>query len=576
MTTESLWRHTNQRLMAKIIAESNYEGCLAPRQTDDQGWELTLGGHVYRFRARRTVWDFLRIEPHSLTRDGEPADSAAQLVVDAQASLGLTDIVLANFLEELQNTLAGDRIQQKRLSALSAGDLLELPAAEQEGLLDGHPKALANRGRMGWGQADLLAYSPEGGNRFRLRWLAVDPALTGTHVGTAPLDQCLTDSERNAIQKELGERRDWPLVPVHPWQWDHRLQAQYAEPLARGQLVDLGVRGHWYRPQQSLRTLSNDAAPEHCDLKLALTILNTSCYRGIPAEPIAQGPALSQWLWEQSRQDPELHRTGLEVQRELAGCHVPHPQQSQVDGAPYRYHEMLGAVWRESMASKAREDERTMLMATLMQCDGQGRSLIAALIRRSGLAPEIWLTRLFDCVTLPIYHLLCAYGIGLVAHGQNLGLILRDNAPERVTIKDFHGDLRCVDQPIPEAAGMPTSLLDSLKRLPPEYLVHDLITGHFVTTLRFISPLLEDDLGFHERHFYGLLAERIRAYQADHPELADRFDRFPLLRPTLERVCINRVRFRIGYEDHAERPLPELGEPLSNPLRQPLPTGETP
>lgn len=575
MTTESLWKQTNQRLMAKIIAESSYEGCLDPLEVADGTFELTLDDHRYQFQARRTVWDFLWIDPQSLTRDGELTDSAAQLVIDARAPLALTDIVLANFLEELQNTLAGDRLQQGRLSGLNAGELLDLPAAEQEGLLDGHPKALANRGRMGWGQSNLLAYSPEGGQRFRLRWLAVDPTLASTHVGTPPLDHCLGDSELSAIHEELGERRHWPLIPVHPWQWDHRLQAQYAEPLTRGQIVDLGLRGHRFQPQQSLRTLSNANTPDQCDLKLALTILNTSCYRGIPAEPIAQGPALSQWLWEQSRQDPELYRMGLEVQRELAGCHVPHRQQSQVDGAPYRYHEMLGAVWRESMASKARDDEQVMLMATLMQCDGQGRSLIAALIRRSGLAPEVWLTRLFDRVTLPIYHLLCAYGIGLVAHGQNLGLVLRNATPERVTIKDFHGDLRCVDRAIPEDAGMPASLLASLKRLPPEYLVHDLITGHFVTTLRFISPLLEDDLGVPENYFYSLLAERIRAYQAAHPQLAERFALFPLLRPTLERVCINRVRFRIGYEDHAERPLPELGEPLSNPLTHALRTGET-
>jgi len=31
-------------------------------------------------------------------------------------------------------------------------------------------------------------------------------------------------------------------------------------------------------------------------------------------------------------------------------------------------------------------------------------------------------------------------------------------------------------------------------------------------------------------------------------------------------VCINRARFRIGYGDSNERPLPDLGEPLMNPL----------
>lgn len=572
MEAETLWNRINQRLMAKIIGETSYEGCLSPEPAGNGRYRLALRGHDYGFRARYSCWGWLRVVPESLTRDGRPATDAAQLVIDAQHALGMTDIVLANFLEELQNTLAGDRRQQERLAGLTAEQMLDLPATELEGLLDGHPKLLANRGRMGWSQADLEAYSPEAGNRFQLRWLAVAPSLGGTHVGSPPLEQCLEHGEHAALVRGSGAAGHWPLLPVHPWQWDHRLQAQYGEALARGLIRDLGVHGHWFQPQQSLRTLTNTSVPGNCDLKLALTVLNTSAYRGIPAGPIALGPELSQWLWERSREDPEFARAGLEVQRELAGSHIPHPRQAQIEGAPYRYHEMLGAVWRENLTGRTGLGEQSMLMATLMQCDGRDRSLIAALIRRSGLSPEVWLTHLFDRVTVPLYHLLCAYGIGLVAHGQNLGLILKDAIPQRLALKDFHGDLRCVDQPMPEKAGMPAHLLEGLTRLPPEYLVHDLITGHFVTTLRFISPLLEDDMGFPETRFYSLLAERLRDYQQRHPELDERFQLFPLLRPTLERVCVNRVRFRLGYEDHAERPNADLGVPLSNPLL----TGETP
>ena len=57
------------------------------------------------------------------------------------------------------------------------------------------------------------------------------------------------------------------------------------------------------------------------------------------------------------------------------------------------------------------------------------------------------------------------------------------------------------------------------------------------------------------------------AYQRQHPELEESFRQFDLLRPEMERVCINRVRFRIGYADDAQRPLPELGQPLNNPLQ---------
>lgn len=51
-----------------------------------------------------------------------------------------------------------------------------------------------------------------------------------------------------------------------------------------------------------------------------------------------------------------------------------------------------------------------------------------------------------------------------------------------------------------------------------------------------------------------------------HPELEDRFKLFDLFTPEMARVCLNRVRFKLGYGDTSERPLPELGTPLKNPL----------
>ena len=63
-----------------------------------------------------------------------------------------------------------------------------------------------------------------------------------------------------------------------------------------------------------------------------------------------------------------------------------------------------------------------------------------------------------------------------------------------------------------------------------------------------------------------MLADTLLAYQALHPELAERFALFGLFEPTLPRICINRVRLAIGYSDAPNRPVPSLGTPLNNPL----------
>jgi len=561
-----LWQRLNRRLLAKIIAESSYEGCLHPEPLDDQRFRLMADGHCYDFVARRTVWDYLWIRPETLTRDGQPEIDVATAILDFQQALKMDDIVLGNFLEELQNTLAGDCIQQSRLRPLTAAELLDLPTVDLESLLDGHPKALANRGRLGWGLGELNRFAPEAGQSLQLRWLAAHRRCGVQVHGTPALEQCL---EERVLARWRAQypASDWTLVPVHPWQWDRLIAIQYAGLVARGDLVDLGPAGGRYRPQQSIRTLSCVEYPRQCDLKLSLSILNTSCYRGLPPAPMALAPRLSSWLAGLAQSDPLLQQSGLAVQRELGGVHIPQEHQQKLAGTPYRYREMLGAVWRESLLSKAADGEKAMLFATLMQTDGQGRALVAEMIQRSGQSARDWLARLFDRVTIPLYHLLCRYGIAMVAHGQNLGLILRDWQPQRVVIKDFHGDLRAADTRLPERSGVPVDILEGLARLPPRHLLHDLYTGHFVTTLRFISPLVEEQCGLPESSFYSLLAERLIAYQQAHPELEESFQQFDLLRREMERVCINRVRFRIGYADNAQRPLPELGQPLNNPLQ---------
>ena len=74
-------------------------------------------------------------------------------------------------------------------------------------------------------------------------------------------------------------------------------------------------------------------------------------------------------------------------------------------------------------------------------------------------------------------------------------------------------------------------------RLPAHYLIHDLLTGHFVTVLRFVSPWLSR-MGVAETQFYRYLHEEIQAYQVVHPELSERFMMLNLLTEKIEKVCL--------------------------------------
>jgi len=352
---------------------------------------------------------------------------------------------------------------------------------------------------------------------------------------------------------------------VHPWQKQRYILSQFTRLIAQHTLIDLGeIKGDWFA-QQSIRTLSSHSPECPFDMKTALTILNTSCYRGIPGDLIALGPQLSCWLEETVVQDPFLTKCGLKVQKEVAGVFCPHPFQSQVKGGAYRYQEMLGCIWRERAEHVVAQDEQVMTLACLMQEDYKKDSCIDALIRLSGLDAKTWLKRLFQHVFIPLYHLMCRYGVGLVAHGQNITLVLKEHVPVGCTIKDFHGDLRLFEEVFPENERLPEPIRNTLTKLPARYLLHDLLTGNLVSTMRFISPKLKQS-AVQEADFYAWLGEEVRRYQASFPQMASRFVLFDVLTDTIEKVCINQVRFKIGYSDSDERPLPALGTPMPNPL----------
>jgi len=181
------WSDADRRILARMIGELVYEGVLAPVVMADRGrsaeYQLDLAsGARYRFEAWRSIWGALDVEPGSVTRiDGEGARPGgfADLVSDARRELGLTDITAGHLLEELLCTAFAEADQRRRLEATSAGEMARLSGVALEALLDAHPKAIGNRGRLGWGSDDIERYAPEHAPRFRLRWVGVRRGLAG-------------------------------------------------------------------------------------------------------------------------------------------------------------------------------------------------------------------------------------------------------------------------------------------------------------------------------------------------------------------------------------------------------------
>lgn len=572
MINRADWDLVNRQLVAKMLAELEYEQVFQAEDQDDNHFCISLPGMEWQFTAERGIWGWLWIDPQSLRCADEPV-LAQSLLTQLQPVLSINDATVAEHMQDLYATLRGDLQLLNARRGKSADALINLDADHLQCLLSGHPKFIFNKGRRGWGLEALERYAPEYCHTFRLHWLAVkrehmvwrcDNALDIRSLLSAAMDEA-EFTRFNQRWREKGLDEHWLPLPVHPWQWQQKIAPDFIADLATGQMISLGEFGDQWLAQQSLRTLTNASRQGGLDIKLPLTIYNTSCYRGIPGKYIAAGPLASHWLQNVFATDRTLQKTGAVILGEPAAGYISHPGYAALPLVPYRYQEMLGVIWRENPSRWLHDDETPILMATLMECDENRQPLIGAYIARSGLSAEAWLRQMFRVVVVPLYHLLCRYGVALIAHGQNITLAMKDGVPQRVLLKDFQGDMRLVKDAFPEMDSLPQEVREVTARLSADYLIHDLQTGHFVTVLRFVSPLMAR-LGVPERRFYQLLAAVLSDYMRDHPQLSARFALFSLFKPQIIRVVLNPVKLTWPDQDGGNRMLPHYREDLQNPL----------
>lgn len=561
-----LWSEAGRALLAKLLGELAYEelveptpegdtgrGAAAPAGNASDGWvpppsaasgspavprsdpdgsapavyRLALGGAAYRFDARRGAFGVWRVDPGSITRDGATADDPLAFVLDAREVLRLDGPTAAEVVRELTATLAADA--KLLAESPAAAELADLPYLELEGHQSGHPCMVLNKGRLGFSASDVERYAPESRRELRLRWIAVDEALAA-HAGPIPHD----------TQAPPG----YVALPVHPFHWDEAVAPLFARELADGRMLDLGEGEDRYRPLQSIRTLANVDRPERHDVKLTLMVRNTLVWRGLAPQPTLAAPAISGWLKQIQRSDPLLR--DMILLGEIAGATVRHPVLDRIPDAPYRYHELLGAVWREPVRALLRPGEQARTMAALLHVDRDGSALAAELVARSNLDATAWLQALLDALLPPLVRFLCGHGVAFCPHGENTVLIFDEHEiPRRIAIKDFAEDVNLL--PDGDYPSLPPEADAVLLRWPAQELAHSILSAILAGHFRFFAEICERHLDVPEPDFWALVHATLSGCR-------ESFGRFDLLPAEFDRVCLNREHLLGGgFHDRAER-----------------------
>ncbi|RLK24943.1 siderophore synthetase component [Micromonospora sp. M71_S20] len=567
--TPANWAHANRLLVRKALAEFAHERLLAPEPVPaEPAAESASAGPaagerryqvrgddgevVYRFTASLLALDHWRIDADSITRhrgDTELPLDALEFCLDLRGALGLSDAILPVYLEEISSTLASTAYKLDK-PAVSAAELADADfQAIETQMTEGHPGFVANNGRIGFGIDEYHGYAPEAGRPLRLLWVAGHRDRTSF--------SCAADLDYDTlIRAELDEETragfadtltglgldpaDYLLIPVHPWQWWNRISVTFAAEVAQRRLVCLGPGPDEYLAQQSIRTFFNVTDPSRHYVKTALSVLNMGFMRGLSAAYMAATPAINDWLADLIDGDEILKRTGLTIIRERAAVGYRHLEYEAATDRYSPYRKMLAALWRESPVPALEPGRRLATMASLLHTDREGRSFAAALIARSGLAPQAWLRRYLDAYLTPLLHSFYAHDLAFMPHGENVILVLDGGTVERAIFKDIAEEIVVMD---PDADLPP--LVERIRAdVPEDMKLLSIFTDVFDGFLRYLSAILVTEGVLDEDTFWRTVAGCAADYADSVPHLAERLRRYDLFAPEFALSCLNRLQLR--------------------------------
>ncbi|WP_408897688.1 GNAT family N-acetyltransferase [Nocardioides sp. R1-1] len=549
--TPALMERAQRHLVAKALGEFAHERLVTPVPVPgEERHRVDAGPSSYTFAARRHLLDHWVVDPASIerTRDGAPAALDAQeLVAELAPALGIPEQLLPTYLEEIASTLAAGawKLRHRRIpvAALVDADYQEIESA----MTEGHPAFVANNGRIGFSLDDYRAYAPETGRPVRLHWLAARRTLTRLSLAADGSEAALYDGELSPAVRErfaarlrsLGlDAADYLYLPVHPWQWQHKLAVTFAPDVARRDLVHLGEGEDDHRPQQSIRTFFNASRPERHYVKTALAIQNMGFVRGLSPAYMAATPAINDWVASVVEADDELRACGFEVLREVAAVGYTGDAFHRT-AAPSPYRKMIAALWRESPVARTADGEQLTTMAALLHRDAAGDALVTAWVKASPVDAASWVRAYLRAYLRPLVHCLYAYDLAFMPHGENLLLRLREHVPVGAFMKDIGEEVAVMgDLPLPsDVERIRGSFPDDVKALA----VH---TDVFDGVLRFVAAILDEDGVLPEEEFWAIARETIEEHAADHPELAEAAASYDLLRAEFRHSCLNRLQLR--------------------------------
>jgi siderophore synthetase component len=552
--TKKNWDKANVLLLKKTISEFAHELLIVPTLksgntyslfSPDSTFEYTFGASILALNH----WSVSADSIQKKTTDGKEVPlRLLEFLIEFKEVLGIDEVLLPTYLEEITSTLYSTayKIDNEKYSAekLVGKDYQVIEHA----MTEGHPCFVANSGKNGFNIDDFAQFSPEANAPMQLLWLAGHRSRA-TFSGIENLDykKVLAQelpletiaSFENVMESKGFNSDDYYFFPAHPWQWFNKLALIFAPDIAEGHLVCLGYGKDNYSAQQSIRTFFNTTSPEKFYVKTALSVINMGFMRGLSPYYMESTPTITEWVADVVENDAYLQQKGFTLLGEVATIGYRNFLYEPL-GRSLPHNKMLAALWRESPIPKLSKGQQIMTMAALLHVDQAGNSLVAELIKASGISPKSWIKSYLNAYLSPLLHCFYEHEMVFMPHGENLILVLENHVPVKAIMKDITEEVMVFNtkRELPEKAKrIQIDMSEPLKIL---CLFNDVFQFYF----RFLSAILSESGILPESDFWEEVANCIREYQEIHPQLEEQFKKYNLFVPEFDSCCLNRLQLR--------------------------------
>lgn len=548
-----IWSDATRHLVAKMISEFSHERLIFPKSSGEKNEysiESKVSGEKYIFNCERLWLDHWVIDKASLKKiinDQEVQLDALKFVLEFNDVLCIPSDKLPVYLEEISATLYSATYKLKNKNELAPYIANADFQFIEQAMTEGHPSFVANNGRVGFDAHDYQKYAPEVGSVTPLVWLAAskDKAhfahcddISYQQLIEQELDLTLRNKFDKAIEiLDLCPDNYW-LMPVHPWQWFNKLAHIFSSELANHNLIFLGYGETAYQSQQSIRTFFNRTNPCNYYVKTALSVLNMGFMRGLSSYYMKSTPAINDWLKNLLENDAFIQSKRFKILREIAsvGYVNSYFENDFIGDTPYR--KMLAALWRESPLNCISDNQRLMTMAALLHRDKFGGSVVNVLIQQSGLSVKAWVAQYLDAYLSPLLHCYYAHNLVYMPHGENIILVIENNAVDSVIMKDL-GEEICL-------LNSDKVLADNVSRIkvkvPESHELLSFFTDVFDGFFRYLAEVLHKDALLDQSDFWSCVADCVYVYMDQHPEYKEKYKRHDLFKSTFEHSCLNRLQ----------------------------------